>query len=243
MFSVDDLPPLIAHRGESANAPENTLAAIALAADAGAGWIELDINISADGVLFAHHDDTLERCTNGMGFLMGHTADELDRLDAGNKFGSAFAGEPIPRLSAVVDLLASRQLGFNLEIKPSAGWDEPVADAVCGFVEEQWPASVPLLISSFSERAVAVVQRKLPTVARGLITCAIPPNWREIAARYECSTFHCAAELLSETDATAIRHAGLGLLCWTVNDTGTRDRLLDWGVNSVFTDTPSTMMT
>jgi len=62
------LPSVIAHRGASADAPENTLAAIALAIEQGAQWIEIDVNISSDQKLFVHHDDTLSRCTDGQGY-------------------------------------------------------------------------------------------------------------------------------------------------------------------------------
>jgi glycerophosphoryl diester phosphodiesterase len=87
-----------AHRGYSAAFPENTLAALEAALDAGAGLVEIDLQRSADGAVVIFHDDTLDRTTDGSGPVAGHTLAELQALDAGSWFGPQFAGEPIPTL-------------------------------------------------------------------------------------------------------------------------------------------------
>ena len=87
------LATVIAHRGASGDAPENTIAALALAADHGATCVEIDVSISSDKIPFVHHDDTLDRCTNGSGLLSLHSADALDKLDA-SKGMDGFANEP-----------------------------------------------------------------------------------------------------------------------------------------------------
>src|SRR5438093_10169319 len=98
-------PLVIAHRGASERAPENTLAAFSLAYDLGADGIELDVHLSRDRVPVVIHDDTLERTTDGNGRVRALGILELKRLDAGGWKGEAFKGEKIPTLAEVVDAL------------------------------------------------------------------------------------------------------------------------------------------
>jgi glycerophosphoryl diester phosphodiesterase len=98
------LPFLLAHRGASHFAPENTLASIRKAHQLGAKWIEIDVMLSADGEVMVFHDDTLERTTNGHGKLCEKTCQELKTLDAGSWFAPAYKGETIPTLNEVLRL-------------------------------------------------------------------------------------------------------------------------------------------
>ena len=106
------MPAVVAHRGASAAAPENTLAAMRRAAEMGARWAECDVRLSADGVPVVIHDGTLDRTTDGRGALAAHTAAELARLDAGSWRDAAFAGEPVPTLAALLE--EARRLGLGL---------------------------------------------------------------------------------------------------------------------------------
>jgi len=235
------LPRLIAHRGASGYAPENTLAAFSEAAKMGAQWIELDANISSDGVPYVHHDDTINRCTDGSGFLLAKSSSELDKLDAGSWFSADFAGEPLPTLLATFDACRKLQLGLNIEIKPSAGWEEPTTVAICEAIQSHWPEELPLIVSSFSERSMHLASTLIPERARGFIVCAIPPNWKTLMQELSCTTLHCSGDLLDEQTANQIKDAGYGLLCWTVNSRSQAEQLLSWGVDSVFSDLPDKM--
>lgn len=235
------LSKVVAHRGASGTAPENTLAAISLAAKVGAKCVEIDASISSDNVAFVHHDDGLERCTNGSGYLCAHSAAQLDALSAGvNKAG--YENEPLPRLSAAVALLSSLQMGLNLEIKPTPGLEEPTALAVCDVIRESWPIDLPLVLSSFSSDALAVARDTLPGAARALIVCAVPTNWHDQTQLLQCRNLHMAAPLLNAEQAKDITEAGLGLYCFTVNKAEEARKLLAMGVNGVFTDYPSELI-
>lgn len=236
------LPRVIAHRGSSGTAPENTKAAFREAKRAGATWVELDANISSDGIPYVHHDDTITRCSNGTGFLIAQPSTCIDQLDAGSWFDPEFTNEPLPRLEAVIALLVEHRMGLNLEIKPSAGWEIPTTEAICHLITQQWPEDLPLLVSSFSEKAMQVAALHLKQATRGLIVCAIPPDWKELMAQLDCQTLHCSAELLSKAQAEQIKDAGFGLLCWTVNESRDAARLFDWGVDSVFSDYPGRIL-
>jgi glycerophosphoryl diester phosphodiesterase len=113
-------PRVVAHRGNAADFPENTLPALASALGSGLPWIEIDVQLSADGVPFVIHDARLERTTREVGDLRRMTASELSTVDAGEpwRFGDAFAGTPLPRLADLVPLLGQHeQAGAFIELK------------------------------------------------------------------------------------------------------------------------------
>jgi glycerophosphoryl diester phosphodiesterase len=122
-------PWFIAHRGYRARYPENTLIAFEAALDAGVQMIELDVVLSRDRKLVVIHDATLERTTNGEGAVSDHTLEQLKQLDAGGWFHPRFAGERLPELSEVLDLLDGQVL-INIEIKPHAYEPHHPPDAV-----------------------------------------------------------------------------------------------------------------
>jgi len=232
---------VVAHRGASADAPENTLSALKLAIDQGAGSVEVDAMISSDGEAFLHHDDKLERCTNGAGYLCASSSAELDKLDAsgGNK---KFANEALPRLSSAVDLLIQHGIGLNLEIKPTPGLEAATAAAVVNSLKPHWPGDLPLVLSSFSKDALVEAKKLWPDAPRALITCAVPGNWREALADLQCKNFHMAAPLLKADIAEQIKSAGYGLYCYTVNEVSEARSLLGMGVDGVFTDKPKLLL-
>lgn len=236
------LPPVIAHRGASASAPENTLSACRLALEQGATWMEVDVNISSDGTLFLHHDDGLNRCTDGSGYLVGETAQALRQLDAGSWFSSAFAGEPLALLDELVELLAANNAGLNLEVKPTPGWEYPLVEALSRVVREKWPENVPLLISSFSPLALEELRRQLPHACLGLLVSAIPRDWPAWMERFDCNTFHCAAPFVTAELCAEARERKIPVLCYTVNDVDRAHELFSLGVTSIFSDEAEKMV-
>lgn len=235
------LTRVIAHRGASADAPENTLAALKLAIEHGAQSVEIDAMISSDGVAYLHHDDGLERCTNGKGYLCAHPATTLDKLDASGAH-SSFKPEPLPRLDAAVELLMANEMGLNLEIKPTPGLEKETAAAVVNSLKGTWPTTLPLVLSSFSKDALQAALDYWPDAPRALITCSVPNNWQEALSALQCTNFHMAAPLLNHDNATAIKEAGYGLYCYTVNHTDQAQSLLAMGVDGVFTDKPKMLL-
>src|SRR5438445_1086012 len=115
---------LIAHRGASALAPENTLAAFRKAGEIGAKWVEFDVMLAADGEAVVIHDDTLDRTTNAKGNVCDYPYSYLQTLDAGSWFNPQFSHEKIPTLAEVIGVLRHCKLAANIEIKPSVGKEE-----------------------------------------------------------------------------------------------------------------------
>lgn len=127
---------VVGHRGALALAPENTIAAFEVGVRCGVDLVEFDVQRTADGIPVVIHDDTLERTTTGTGRVRERTFDEIRLLDAGIRFGPAFAGERVPSLDELLVWAGTRAVGLMLEIKqpvPGSGEapdDELVAAAV-----------------------------------------------------------------------------------------------------------------
>src|SRR5208283_1143731 len=116
------VPWVIAHRGASGHAPENTFAAFQRAVELGATFIETDLHVTRDGRFVAIHDDTVERTTNGSGDVRNFTLDELREVDAGMWFDRTFMGERIPTLEEVLEFSREHDVVFYLELKYAAVW-------------------------------------------------------------------------------------------------------------------------
>lgn len=223
------LPPLIAHRCGGDRAPENTLAGLQAAADAGVAAVEFDVMLSADGTPVLIHDETLARTTNGHGRVCDTPDAVLFSLDAGR-------GERIPTLAEAA--AACRRLGLlaNVEIKPAAGHEAATGAAVGRFVAEAWGDGIPPLLSSFSFDALAAAQAVAPQLRYGLLFEGVPDDWREQRARLGALTVHCAAGEVSDRFLAEAAAAGVPVLCYTVNDPAQARALLARGVTSLFSD-------
>ncbi len=242
-LKVISVAPVIAHRGASGDAPENTLAAVRLASEQGATWVEVDAMVTRDGHAVIHHDDELGRCNDGRGWVLRRDLADLARLDAGSWFAPCYAGERIPTLDALVQTVLALDLGLNLEIKATDGWEEPTVEATVAVLQRLWPANRPLLVSSFSERVLRHTAAALPGVAMGYNVTAIPRNWEDRLQALGASSLHCHYQAsLTPSVAAAIKRAGYGLLCFTVNRSADARRVLDWGADGVFTDYPRRLL-
>jgi glycerophosphoryl diester phosphodiesterase len=199
----------IAHRGASAHAPENTLAAIAKAAELGADMVEVDLQASADGVLVVLHDAELSRATNGHGSVYAHTLDELRRLDAGD-------GERIPTAEEVIACCAEHDLGIYFELKigfaaaalvPLIQRHKLHARTIVGSFRPDWLADVtaadPTIVVSVLFGSLHVDPVALARAARARY---VHPCWEHNAAEPH--------RLLTPAWLAAVRAAGLGIISW-----------------------------
>ncbi|EIJ42601.1 glycerophosphoryl diester phosphodiesterase [Beggiatoa alba B18LD] len=232
------LPPVIAHRGASANAPENTLSAFRLAAARGAKWVELDVMLSACQTPIVFHDDTLERCSNGVGNVADYAYMQLRRLDAGSWFAPEFVGEHIPSLAETLALLKQLNMGLNLEIKPRQGLEQATTQAIINILKKTDLNHLPLLVSSFSPFCLELMRLQLPHVPRGLLVDMLPNSWQTQLKSLDCVSLHCDYHYLKAHQAKAIKTAGYMLLTYTVNQREKAQELFSWGVDAVFSDKP-----
>lgn len=222
-------PPLIiAHRGASADAPENTLGAFALALEQGAHGVELDVRLSADGNVVIMHDSTVDRTTNGSGPVAMLTADELRALDAGQ-------GQPVPTLDEVFEAFGPAML-YNIELKNGAllsdAMELAVADRVSAHHLENQVA-----VCSFNPLAVRRARRHLPANAMvGLVRQRGPRTLRHLLANAEADHPHYS--LVDEAYMTWARRRAYRVHVWTVDDADEARRLAALGVNGIITNLP-----
>jgi len=236
---MSELLPLIAHRGASAFAPENTLAAFKMAAEQGAGWIECDAKLTRDNKVILFHDDELSRTSNGKGAVKDQNWSFIQGLDAGGWFGPPYIGEPIPLLESAINCWIKLGLKANIEIKPCPGRDLETAAIIMEELQRTWPKSKELpLISSFSVSALREAKQQAPQFSRGLLLEDYPPDWLKTAKELEVFSIHCWDEKLTEEWTRQIKQAGYHLLVYTVNSPDIAKKLFSWGVDSIFTDRP-----
>lgn len=228
---------VIAHRGASGHAPENTAAAITKAAELKATWVEVDITISADGTAVVFHDNDVNRCTDGRGLIVKKTLQEIQQLDAGTWYSPFYAHEPILTLAELLKLCDKLALNINIEIKPTIGYEEDTVDAIKQVLAEH-DFTQNLLFSSFNERALRLAASILPHIPRALNSEAIPKNWRQRVTECLAIGLHFAADFADEILIKDILTSETKLACYTVNDIETARYLWNLGVSSVFTDYP-----
>src|SRR5215469_4294841 len=159
-------PWVIAHRGASGHAPENTLAAFQRAVELGATFIETDLHVTRDGRFVAIHDETLDRTTNGKGEVEDFTLDELRQFDAGFWFDRDFAGERIPTLPQILDFSSAHDVVFYLELKYSAitGMDHALAAAL-----QKADHAARSVVISFDSGTLVPLRRIDPSIMVGLL--------------------------------------------------------------------------
>lgn len=163
---------LIAHRGYSAMAPENTLASLQAALEQPIVGIEFDVHLSADGIPVVIHDATVDRTTNGQGKVAEKTVAQLQALDAGSWFDSRFAQETIPTLEEVLDLFSGTPVQLYIELKSPQNWSSPRVRALMKQLD-QWRDSPSetlrdrCIIASFDHQFIATVREQFPQFRTG----------------------------------------------------------------------------
>ena len=190
--------------------------------------------LSADGIPVLIHDETLDRTTDGSGRVADQPWSALARLDAGGRFHGAYAGEAVPRLADALALCARLGLAVNLEIKPAAGQDEVTARAVAALLQTAGFAG-PLLLSSFSPAALAVVRAALPGVPRALLVESLA-DWSAKLRAVAASALHCPAAALIDGTATEVVRAGVPVAAFTVNEADLAEACWAAGAAALFTD-------
>ena len=235
-------PTIIAHRGFSAAAPENTIPAFLSAIDAGADMIEFDVRLTADNRLVIIHDATLDRTTTGHGAVSHQTLSELRRLDAGAWFGSAFAGSVIPTLDDVLELCHGRGVLANIEVKTEERRVAPLdqlADVVAASVSELG-ATDSVVISSYSRRVVSRLSDTDRRLATALLTDRLFTNRHVtvVAQQVGAIALHVPYRLATSQLADRARQRGLISAVHTVNDPTDMTRAVNMGFDAIFTDRP-----
>jgi glycerophosphoryl diester phosphodiesterase len=242
-MSVWPYPRILAHRGGGNLAPENTYAGLRRGMAAGYRAIEFDVMLARDGVPVLMHDPLLGRTVRGRGSVAGIDASALAAMDAGAWFGPEYAGEPVPLFADFAAYCKTHGVWMNVEIKPVPGFEDATGGVVARMAGALFAdalaggdlAGAPLL-SSFSEAALAAARRDAPRVPRALLLERLPQDWEARARALDVVALHLSRRFLTRQQARAVKAAGYGLFCYTVNDVEEARKLLGWGVDAFCTD-------
>ena len=221
MITPQDRVAVIAHRGASAYAPENTLAAFELAAEMEADWYELDCLLTRDNAVIVSHDDSLDRTTNGAGKIAEKTLEELKTLDAGAWFDEKFVGEPMPTLAESLAMARDR-IGVYVEIK-SADNDGPVMQQLWQAAEGRESLDTELakemlrIVEESGSRNFALTRKAIEEIRSAGMT-------RQVVIQ----SFSPVICLVSRIEAPEIRTEYLG--SYSAEKPAAWDRFLEWGM-------------
>lgn len=234
------LPLLIAHRGASGHAPENTLAAFRLAFALGADGVELDIHQSKDGALVVCHDSRIDRTTNGSGEIGDMTLRELKRYDAGTWFDPKFSGERLPTLEEVISILPPGAW-LNIELKTSPRGFYPLEHALVRSLLH-WGGVGRVIISSFEPQYLLRIHRLCPELLLGLLLDPAESFSFSFASLPPIPLFslHPHFAGLSRQWVKQAHRRGIRIIAWTANHAEDFAYCLPMGIDGVITDYPDT---
>jgi glycerophosphoryl diester phosphodiesterase len=230
---------VIAHRGASGNAPENTLAAFRKAIALGASFIETDLQLSRDARFVAIHDATVNRTTNGQGAVHDMTLADLRKLDAGSWFGSEFAGERIPTLEEILEFSKKNDVVFYLEIKPGGSWGGE--HALTGSLRES--GEIPrTVVISFDPSIVLSLRKIEPTLMTGLLYDGQIEDPLDKAVAIGARQLVVRGDLVTPALISEAKKKDLQVVCWTVNHPAHMRLLAAAGVDGIMSDYPDRLV-
>jgi len=237
-------PKVLAHRGGGTLAPENTIAGIRCGLEHGFHAIEFDVMLTADGVPILMHDDVLGRTVAGSGSISAIASAQLMAKDAGSWLAPEFDYARVPAFAEVIAFCKANRIWMNVEIKPVPGFERETGKAAAMLVQQLFadeiaaktgPENLPLF-SSFSFDALQAAQQQAPEIPRGFLLDRIPADWQAKLEELGAVALHTNHKHLTAELAIAIKAAGYGLLCYTVNDVERAREITDWGVDAFCTD-------
>lgn len=238
-------PLIIAHRGASGSAPENTLAAFRKALAEGADVIECDVRLTKDKEIVVIHDATLRRTTNGRGYVLDHTVEELQTLDAGAWFHRSFAGERIPTLREVLECVDGK-VGMNIEIKPVS--NKKIAGETvqsCLRTIQKFRAHPYVLLTSFQHSLLRLIKQYDPAAIVGLLYHPfhhVGTSPLRLAQRFDARVSICAVRFLRRKMVAEAHRNNIAVAAYTVDNEHNLQRCLTLGIEGIVTNYPRKMV-
>ncbi len=243
MFENFPHPIILAHRGDLAHAPENTLPSFSQAIQKGADGVELDAKLTCDGRIIVMHDSSVDRTTNGNGKVASFSLEEIRKLDAGAWFNKKFAGTQVPVLEEVFETVGKDKL-INIELTNYSSPHDGLAKKVCELIKRHNNQS-QIIFSSFFASNLKIAALLLPEVPRGLLAM---PGLIGLWARSfgfmfgDYQALHAHISSTSREQMQRAHRLKRRVHVWTANTPGEVKRLKEWGADGIFTDDPETAL-
>ena len=239
MLTTLPQPIIFAHRGASAHAPENTLAAFELALAQGADGIELDVKLSADGHVVVIHDPTTDRTTGARGRVKDLSLAELRGLNAGSFYSANFSAEKIPMLEEVFEAFG-KKIFINVELTNYNTPRDHLVESVCMLVKK-FNVQKHVMFSSFYASNLSKARSYLPEVPCGLLAFnGLLGAWaRSFGFAFgKYAALHPYLKDVTPQQVQRVHRLKGRVHVWTVNAEEDMRRLFGWGVDAIFTDDP-----
>lgn len=233
-------PIILAHRGDLAHAPENTIPAFSQAIAKGADGVELDAKLTADGHVIVFHDTTVDRTTNGKGKVASFALDEIRKLDAGSWFDSEFANTKVPLLEEVFETIGKDKL-INIELTNYSTRNDGLTQKVCELIKKR-NNQAQIIFSSFFASNLKIAEQMLPEIPRGLLAMpGLVGLWaRSFGFMFgEYQALHPHISDVTKEQVNRVHRLKRRVHVWTANKPEELNRLKDFGVDGIFTDDPA----
>jgi len=215
----------IAHRGAFAYAPENTMKAFELAVEMKADMIEFDIRMTKDGHIVVIHDETIDRTSDGSGYVRDMALDQLKQFDFGE-------GEKIPTLEEVLQLAEKHKIMLNIELK-----EYKIAKKTVELIDK-YGMSDKVIVSSFLHPELLDIKNYNPNIQTALLFSARPINVVRLAKEARAEWIHPEYHFIDEVMVKQAHAGGIGVNAWTVDDEEDMEKMIEFGVDGVITDVP-----
>ncbi|UYG05705.1 glycerophosphoryl diester phosphodiesterase membrane domain-containing protein [Halomonas sp. LR3S48] len=254
-FELRDDVAIIAHRGSSIAAPENTLSAIERANEDRAHYVEIDVRLTADGEVVLYHDRSLQRLTGDPRNLHDMTLDELREFDVGSWFGDAFVGERIPTLDEAFAAVRGKS-ALMIDMKPDPGAEDALVEAVLDALERETEARRECLarvtpaqaarcgspdvsgetrLAVMSTRVLDMIKEREPDLRVTLLAQLVMPGTLD---RRSFDALGLRHNRITDNEIRLARELGYEVHAWTVNDRARMSQMIDLGVDAIITDYP-----
>lgn len=228
---------IFAHRGVSAHYPENTIAAFVAASKLAIAGIELDVHLTADRELVVIHDETIDRTSNGFGYVKDYTLQELRAFDFGSWFSPEFEGESIPTLGDILELFAGTNHRINIELKtdifPYNGIEALVIKEVAAYQMTE-----RVIISSFNHESIQIVSQRAPYIEKAALFAEILVDFYGYTVQIPANAIHVSLATAFRKSVKEALNEGATVRVYTVNDVEYAKQLQQLGVQAIFTDDP-----
>ena len=227
----------IAHRGFSGIYPENTMIAFEKAIEAGCDGIELDVQLTKDGVPVIMHDEKVNRTTNGTGYLKDYTFAEAQKLNAKYRYENynIFCG--VPSLREYFELVKDKEIITNVELKNSVILYKNLEEKVLALIDE-YDLRKRIIISSFNYLSVVKMKEMAPDMKYGFLEESIVLDAAKYAKKYGIDYLHPSWQSVTEDYCRQAKEEGVGINTWTINNVALIKKMQTLGVHGVITNFP-----
>ncbi len=232
---------IFAHRGVSAHYPENTIAAFQAAAKLPIAGIELDVHLTADKEVVVIHDETIDRTSNGSGYVKDFTLQQLRTFDFGSWMSPKFSGETIPTLGEVLELFAGTNHRINIELKTDIISYEGIEALVLKEVAAQ-QMTERVIISSFNHESLQTVSQIAPYIESAALFAEVLVDFTTYIALIPAKALHVSLPTAFRKSVKLALAEGAIVRVYTVNDERHARSLQQLGIHALFTDDPEKIL-